>query len=257
MVQGAEADSAAQPTGIVNAASVGQAMLQVVAPGSYVSIYGTGLSAAGSVAAASLPLPTMLNGTQVFLGGQPMPLIYASAGQVNALVPQGLAPNASDSLIVLRGTTLSVPVSLTITGLQPGIYSANSSGSGPGVVTNARTGQLNTAANPAHGSDYLTIYCTGLGPVAGTHGETEPADGTAAPFNTIFSTIANVTAMIGGVAAPVQFSGLTPGFVGLYQVNVQVPAGVSPGGNIPLVVTATDPLTGASVSSNSVSVAVQ
>ena len=102
---------------------------------------------------------------------------------------------------------------------------------------------------------YQTIYCTGLGPVAGTHGETEPADGTAAPFNTIFSTIANVTAMIRGVAAPVQFSGMTPGFVGLYQVNVQVPAGVSPGGNIPLVVTATDPYTGAPVSSNSVSVA--
>ncbi len=82
MVQGPSADSAAQPTGIVNAASVGQAMLQVVAPGSYVSIYGTGLSAAGSVAGkASLPLPTMLKwNARYFLGGQPMPLIYASGG---------------------------------------------------------------------------------------------------------------------------------------------------------------------------------
>ncbi len=257
-MQAASAGSAPQPAGgIANAASAGQATPQVVATGSYISIYGTGLGNTGGVSATSVPLSTTLDGAQFFLGGQPMPLFYASPGQVNALVPQGFAPNASYPLVVVRGTTQSVPVPLTVTELQPGIYTVNLSGSGPGVVTNALTGILNTASNPAYASDYLTIYCTGLGALQGPNGEAEPADGAAAPSNLIFHTTSNITATIGGIPATVSFAGLAPGFVGLYQVNVQIPAGVAAGNNIPLVLTATDSKTGITAQSNSVSIVVQ
>jgi len=256
-VQGATATSAPQPTGVANAASASQATAGVVAPGSYVAIYGSNLAGNGSPSATSLPLPTTLNGTQLFLGGIPMPLLYAGAGQVNALIPQGIAPNATYPLLVVNGTSQSVPMALTVTEFQPGIYTTDYLGSGAGIVTNAITGQLNDASHPASASDYLTIYCTGLGTVAGPNGETAPPDGTAAPTNLIYQTTATVTATIGGANAQVLFSGLTATLAALYQVNVRVPPGVAPGSAVPVVITATDPLTGATAQSNPITIAVQ
>jgi uncharacterized protein (TIGR03437 family) len=186
-----------------------------------------------------------------------MPLLYASATQINALVPQGVTPNATCSLVVAVGATQSAPVALTVKELQPGIYTVNETGSGAGVVTEASTGLLNSPSNPAHASDYLVIYCTGLGSVQGPNGEAGPTDGAAAPTTTIFHTTSTVTATIGGVLTPVLFSGLTPTFAGLYQVNVWVPAGVASSNSAPLVITATDSQTGATAQSNSVTIAVQ
>ncbi len=255
-VLAASANAAPQPTGIANAASAAQAVPEVVAPGSYVAIYGTGLAGSGNPAATTLPLPTTLNGTQMFLGGIPMPLLYAGSGQVNALVPQGILPNASYPLVVVTGTTQSVPVALTVTELQPGAYTVNTSGSGAGIVTNA-AGVLNSGSNPAHAWFYLVVYATGLGTLAGAGGQTEPTDGSAAPSNIINSTTAKVSATIGGVNAPVAFAGLTPTFAGLYQVNLQVPAGVVAGSSVPLVLTATDASTGVTALGNLVTVVVQ
>jgi len=247
-----------QPTGgIANAASAGQATPSVVSLGSYVAIYGAGLAGTGTPSATSLPLPTTLNGTQVSLGGLAMPLLYASATQINALIPQALKPNASYPLVVVTEAIQSSPVQLTVMELQPGIYTVNESGSGPGIVTEALTGQLNSASNPARASDFLVVYCTGLGPVQGPNGQPGPADGAAASASPLFQTTATVSAAIGGVLAPVSFSGLTPTFAGLYQVNIQVPAGVTPGTAVPLVITAKDSQTGAIALSNSVTIAIQ
>ena len=247
-----------QPTGgIANAASASQATPSLVSPGSYVAIYGAALAGTGNPSAASLPLPATLNGTEVTLGGLPMPLLYASATQINALIPQSLTPNASYPLVVTTGLLQSAPVQLAVTGLQPGIYTVNESGSGQGIVTDAFTGSVADPSHPAHVSDYLVVYCTGLGLVQSSDGQQPPADGTAAPASPLFRTAANVTATIGGVSAPVSYSGLTPTFAGLYQVNVQVPAGVVPGNAVPVVITATDPNNGATSKSNSVTIVVQ
>jgi uncharacterized protein (TIGR03437 family) len=146
---------------------------------------------------------------------------------------------------------------LTVTEVQPGIYTADFSGSGQGVVTNAITGDLIGPSNPAHAGDYLTVYCTGLGLLSGTNGEPEPGDGVAAPLTPLFQTTAIVTASLGGASAPVVFSGLTSSFAALYQVNLQVPAGVSAGNEIPLVLSVSDPQTGFVSRSNGVTVAIQ
>ena len=244
-------------SGVVNAASGEQATPQVVAPGSYVTIYGTGLAGGGDPSATSLPLTTTLNGTQVLLGGTPMPLLYASPRQVNAIVPEGLPPNASYPLVVVQGSAQSLPLSLIVTELQPGIYTADSSGSGAGIVANAITGSPIGASNPAHAGEYLVVYCTGLGALSGPNGQSQPADGAPAPTSPIFQTTAAVTATIGGVIAPVSFAGLTPAFAGLYQVNLQTPEGVAPGDSVLLTITVTDPQTGATAQSNLVTVAIQ
>ncbi len=247
-----------QPTGgIANAASGGQATPSVVTPGSYVAIYGTDMADSGDPNAKTLPLPTTLNGAQVTLCGVPVPLLYASATQINILLPQTLPSTTTCPLVVTKGTVASAAVTLTVAPLQPGIYTANTSGSGPGIVTNAATAQLNDADHPAHASDFLVIYMTGLGQVVGPDGEAGPADGAAAPSDKLFHTVANVTATIGGVPTPVSFSGLTPTLAGLYQVNVQLPQGVTPGSAVPVVVTATNQDTGATAQSNTVTIVVQ
>src|SRR6185312_16240116 len=252
------AEATPQPTGgIANAASGGQAVASVVAPGSYVAIYGTGLAGTGNPSATTFPLPTTLNGTQVTLCGIPVPLLYASPTQINVLLPQKLTNSTSCPLIVITGTTSSAPVQLVVTELQPGIYTANTSGSGRGIVANALTGALNDATHPAHAHDFLVVYMTGLGAVVGPNGEPGPNDGAAAPTTTIFHTTSTVTATIDGIDAPVLFSGLTPTFAGLYQVNVEVPEGITPGSAVKVVVTETDPQTKASAQSNTVTIAVQ
>jgi uncharacterized protein (TIGR03437 family) len=247
---------------VVNAASGGQATAQVVTPGSYVAIYGNRLSGSGSAVAGAIPLPASLGGTQVWLGGVPMPLLYAGPGQVNALVPQALNANTSYQLVVQRGTTISTPAPVTVTGFQPGIYTSDLSGSGQGVVEIAGTSLLAAPASatgrPAvRGSDYLVIFATGLGPVSGSNGEPAPADGAGASLSTLFATRAVVSANIGGVNAPVSFAGLTPSLVGLYQVNVLVPGATATGNAVPLSIAVVDPATGRSTVSNTVTISVQ
>lgn len=247
-----------QVTGIVNAAISGAAIPSVISPGSFITIYGTQLSnPATNTSAASLPLPTTLNQTQVTIGELPINLLYVSSGQINALVPQEIGPNSSYPLVVMSNAGYTTPVTVMVQELQPGVYTLDQSGSGAGIVVNALTGQLIDAAHPAHASDYLSIYCSGLGPLIGPNGEVPPADGAAAPTTTAFQTIANVTATIGGVDAPVLFSGLAPGFAGLYQVNIQVPAGVSPSDAVLLVIKAADAQTRAAAQSNPVTIPVQ
>jgi uncharacterized protein (TIGR03437 family) len=73
----------------------------------------------------------------------------------------------------------------------------------------------------------------------------------------VFQTTANVTATISGVKAPVLFSGLTATLAALYQVNVQVPAGVTAGSAVPVVITAVDARTGVAAQSNPVMIVLQ
>jgi uncharacterized protein (TIGR03437 family) len=261
-VQPASLNAAAQISAVVNAASGAQDKPRIVTPGSYVAIYGTGLASNEAALAGVTPLPTALNDTQLLLGDQPLPLLYAGSGQVNALIPQKLNPNTSYQLVVQRGSTLSVPIPLTVAEYQPGIYSLDLSGAGQGIVEIAGTTLLAAPASNGsrpvqRGSEYLVIFATGLGPVIGSNGEAPPADGAVAPLTTIYQTTANVTVTIGGVDAPVLFAGLTPSLVGLYQVNVQVPAAVPAGNAVPLALTVTDPVTGQSAQSNTVTVAAQ
>jgi uncharacterized protein (TIGR03437 family) len=251
-----------QISAVVNAADGAQSLHQIVTPGGYVAIYGTSLAANGEPVAGTTPLPSTLNDTQVFLGGQALPLIYAGPGQINALIPQNLNPNTSYQVVVQRGSTLSVPAPLTVAEYQPGIYTLDDSGTGQGIIEIAGTTLLaaptgNGSRPVQSGSEYLAIFATGLGPVIGTNGEPSPADGAAANLTTIYQTTATITVTIGGIDVPVLFSGLTSSLVALYQVNVQVPAGVPTGSSVPLVLTATDPATGLSIQSNLVTMAVQ
>jgi uncharacterized protein (TIGR03437 family) len=213
--------------GIVNAAS--NAPSTPVAPGSYISIYGTALASGLTVAAA--PFPTTLGGTQVLLAGQAIPLYFTSDGQINALVPYGMTTNAASQLIVARNGAYSSPEQVTFADGGPAVFLSQGAGIAVDVKSDG-TQFLVDSTHPTTAGDALVIYCAGLGAV------TPPvAAGAVAPSSPLASTASPVTVTIEGVPASVFFAGLAPGFAGLYQVNVIVPSGLTPSTSAPLVLT--------------------
>ena len=189
------------------------------APRSIVAIYGGSL-AAGIQQALSSALPTILSDVQVKVGGQALPLYYASPGQVN-----GVLPDSASGLIQLQVTNGggSSTVNLMVEPTRPLVYSLDSSGTGPGAVVNFRTGQAVGAGNALRGGDYAEIFLTGLGAI------TQRNDG-------LYWANISPTVTIGGADCPVTFAGAAPGSPGLDQINCIVPFGV-PSPAAPLIVT--------------------
>ncbi len=224
---GANSAAAVGSGGVVNAASYDKN--SVLAPGSIVSVFGSSMTTSSTPATGStFPLPTTLSGATVLIGGIPSPIFYASGGQINAQVPFELPPNARPQVALQTAALYAVPETITIDAARPGIFTTDGS---QGVVLTPGN-QLVDAAHPAAAGDVLVVYCTGLGvtnPLVATNQRSPEAIPAVAAIQP--------TATIGGVNAPVKFAGLTPGFIGLYQVNVQVPAGVMPGPAAPLVLT--------------------
>lgn len=201
------------------------------APGALISIFGTEL-AAGTLQ-ASLPLPDQLGNTMLAIGGVSVPLLFVSQNQVNALVPYGLDTNAKYAVVIGRGDAISSAQIISVQPAQPGVFTPDQTGQGQGYVfIIAPDGSQTLAAPgaPATAGDVLTIYCAGLGAV-----QPPLQAGMPAPASTLEYTVNSVTATIAGVAAKVAFGGLTPGFVGLYQVNLTVPSGVTPGNSVPVI----------------------
>lgn len=215
--------------GVVNGASFSPGS-SPDAPGSIISLFGANMTS--SIASAlSLPLPTQLLNTTVMIGGIPAPLFFAAPDQINAQVPEEITGLSSVPVSILSGGVAGNTVMLSVAPQSPGIFSLASNGKGPGAVLN-QDGSLNSPANPEHIGKTLQVYATGLGAA------NPPVDtGAAAPAGPLSISLAP-QATIDGLPASVTFAGRSPGFVGLDQVNVTVPAGVSTGRPVPLILTA-------------------
>ena len=195
-----------------------------LSPGGIVSLFGERFATENSFA-TQLPLERELAGISVRIGGQDAPLYFVSPGQINAQIPFEVSTGDSVPVAISVGGLLTAPQNYLIAPAQPGIFIAGDSA----AILDASF-QLVTAQNPVRVGDTIQIFATGLG-------DTDPEVGSGEPAPS-FSTVSNpVTVTIGGIAAPVVFQGLAPGFVGRYQVNVVVPSGVSPGSAVPLVLT--------------------
>jgi uncharacterized protein (TIGR03437 family) len=217
--------------GVVSAASFKPV---AVAPGSFISIFGANL-ATGLSSSPALPLETALGGTLALMGDQLLPLQFTSTGQINAIVPYGMPVNATQQLLIQQSNAYSLPASMTIAVAQPAVFTQDQSGQGAGIIVVVKPDQtqfLATPASPASAGDALVIYCAGLGEVS----PAVPA-GSAAPTSSLSTTVNTTTAAIGGQPAPVLFSGLAPGFAGLYQVDVLVPPGIASAPNVPVILT--------------------
>ena len=211
--------------GIANAASYDAT---AVAPGSLAVVFGV-FTGTTQATASSLPWPTTLSGLSVKFNNVAAPLYYASANQVNVQVPWEMAGVATAAVTVTVNGHTSLPQSIAIASTAPGVFQY---GDRQAVATDALSAKLITTANPAHpGTTYLTIYCTGLGLATN-----QPASGVAAAGSPLSWAVLTPTVTIGGVPTNPLFAGLTPGLIGVYQINVQVPAGTPVGDSVPLIV---------------------
>lgn len=193
-----------------------------IAPGSFLSIFGSGL-ATQLAASESLPLQSTLAGTQVMVGGKALPLQFVSAGQINVIASYNTPANTLQQLLVAQSGAYSLPETLIAAQAQPAVFTQDQSGNGAGVIVVVKPDGTQfeaTASNPAAAGDALVIYCAGLGSV-----DEGVSDGSASPGSPPANTVNSVTATIGNLPAQVLFAGLVPGFAGLYQVNVIVPSG--------------------------------
>ena len=200
-----------QTGGLVNAATFQQ---HALVPGSLVTLFGLDL-----------------NGAAVQFGGIPAPILYASSSQLNLQVPwelQGM-PTAPVTVTVTGNSISSELEPVSVGQNDPGIFSLGAPQGGQGAIENV-AGAVVDANSPAHAGDYILIFATGLGMVTNP-----PATGAIALADPLSNLIGDRSATIGGVPAPVGFAGLAPGYIGLYQVNVQVPQGVAAGDNVPVV----------------------
>ncbi|MBM3795224.1 MAG: hypothetical protein FJW31_14400 [Acidobacteria bacterium] len=219
--------------GAVNAASnqVGRGM----APGSYIAIYGQALSEVFKIAStASLPL-SLANVSVGFdaAGGRSYPgrLYFVSPGQINLQVPWELQGLNGAQVKVSIGDISSALYALPLDEHSPALFEIPDPGGS--VVAAALDAQfrLVTTANPLQRGQPGQLYGNGLGPVSNQPGSGEPS-----PAGPLAETRSTPAVTIGGRPAQVLFSGLTPGSVGLYQINI-IPAADTPTGLQPVVVT--------------------
>jgi uncharacterized protein (TIGR03437 family) len=204
-----------------------------LASGGFVSIFGEGF-ADRSAAASSLPLETVVAGSRVTLGLQSLPLAFLSANQINALVPFDVPTGRPLPLIVWRGDAPSVAETVVVARTSPDIFVAPQAGAAraQGAITDTSF-RLVDASNPARPGDVIVIFCTGLGAVR----PAVPA-GAAAPANPVATVEASIQATAGGQNAEVLGAVLAPGFTGLYQVAVRLPASLTAAASLPVTLTA-------------------
>jgi uncharacterized protein (TIGR03437 family) len=232
-------------TNVINAAS---GVNGNVSPGEIVSIFGIGLgpvSPAGLTLNAQGNVTTTLAGVSVSFNGILAPLTYVSSTQINAIVPFEVASLTTAQLQISFNGSVSAGTTVTIQATTPGIFTQNASGTGLGAILKPDYSTV-TASNAAPRGSTIIIYATG-------GGLTTPNSVTGAVAgSTLLKTNANVTVIIGGVAATVTYAGSAPGLVeGVLQINAVVPTGIS-AGNQPILVTA-----GNFSSQNGVTVPVQ
>jgi len=242
----AAAQPSISPGGVLNLATYGSGA--AVAPGSIAAVLGS-FPVSATAGALAEPLPTSLSGLALQFGTNLSgPLFFVSSGQVNLQVPWELAGQSQTSLTAAAAGQTSAPQPVSLASFAPGIFATNGQGTGQGAILDNFSYRLVDPSNPATaGSTFVQIYCTGLGAVTN-----QPLTGSPALASPPFATTTTTpTVTIGGVSAPVLFAGLAPGFVGLYQVNVQVPASVAPGGAVSVTIS----IGGAM--SNTVTIAVQ
>lgn len=213
------------PNGVVNAASSAPFTAQL-AGGEFLTLYGTGL--APTTTTASLPYSDKLQGVQVFMNGIAAPIAYVSPTQISVIVPYLTAADGVVQIYVDNNGSTSNLVS-EFTGLtSAGVFTEPAGGLGYAAALHADNAVI-SAKSPAQTGETVELYLTGLGAV-----KPPVSDGARAPSDPPSATTSLPQIFLLDAAgnyqqATVTFSGLAPGYAGLYQVNFTIPSGLASG----------------------------
>jgi uncharacterized protein (TIGR03437 family) len=220
-----------------------------LAQGDIAAVFGNQFDFDAPQSAPKTPLQTTLDGIQVLVNGTAAPLYYVSGGQINFEIPIDAATGDGTVQIVRNGTAGNL-VYVDINAQVPRFIVYDG---GYGIMTTPAAALTGVPSNPVKVGDTIVIYAIGLGP-------TSPpvSSGTASPSSTL-AVVPGTTKVCFGVEDPFHqapcatplFVGLTPGYVGLYQINVTIPSGVA-SGNSTMALIEED-----NISSTSVMLAVQ
>ncbi len=207
----------ALPAGMVE----GAGFRPPLAAGGLTSLFGAALADA-SAQASRLPLPDSLFEASLLVNGRAVPLLFVSETQINFQMP--FDAGGAVTVRLRNAGRDSEPFTVTVGPVAPGIFA--------GAVLHNSNLQPVTAAAPAARGEALAVFAGGLGPIQ------PPVEaGREAPASPLSATTLPVTASVGGLPATVIFAGLAPGFAGLYQVNLFVPATASAGSEVPVILT--------------------
>jgi uncharacterized protein (TIGR03437 family) len=212
--------------GVVNAASF---LGGGVAPGEIISIFGTDIGPAEQGLPGFDPatgkLFTSFAGVTVTFDGTPAPLFFLIDNQLNLQAPFEIAGQANTNVVISVNGQASPAVAVPVANQAPGIFTF-AGGMGQGIIQN-QDGSINTPENPEVRGNAVVIFATGQGVV-------NPPLETGQAAGQPLSEAASFAATIGGLDARAFFAGMTPGFVGLLQVNAFVPEGVQAGNEVPV-----------------------
>ena len=216
------------PNGIVDAAS--NQLKNGIVPGSYITLYGTGLSDSSAVAMTS-SLPYALNDVSVSFDAPNVSaagrLYYVSQNQVNVQVPWELAGQTSVQIKVSIDASSGTVVTVPVVSASPALFVY---GQQQAAALDENSSLIGTS-NAARRGHVISLFANALGPVTN-----QPDTGEPAPSNPLATTVTATSVTVAGLPASVQFSGLAPGFTGLYQINITVPAN-APVGSDSVVIT--------------------
>jgi uncharacterized protein (TIGR03437 family) len=210
--------------GVVNAASF---VAGALAPGELITIFGDGIGptppANAQFTADRLSITNQISETRVLFDGIPAPMLYASGGQVSAIVPYGVAGKSGTQMQMEYQGFQSAAVKLDVAPTSPAIFTLDGSGTGQGAILN-QDGTVNGSSAPAPKGSVIVLYATG-------GGQTNPTgvDGRlgSAPLP---RQAAAISVQIGGIDAPASYAGAAPTFpAGVMQINARVPPTVASG----------------------------
>jgi uncharacterized protein (TIGR03437 family) len=202
---------------VANSASYNQ---RAIAQGSLFVIFGSGMGPDTLVHASSFPLPTNLSGTSVRIvsGGTSLdcPLVYTSSSQVAAILPSKTPVGQASVFVTYNGQSTSAPDIFygpfaNVVPSSVGIYAVNSQGAGPGIFS-APDGSVTDFVKTAKAGDVLTLWATGIGPIAGD--DALPPEARNVPGVEVF---------VGAQAARVLYAGRSPCCAALDQISFEVP----------------------------------
>jgi uncharacterized protein (TIGR03437 family) len=188
-----------------------------VSPGTLADIYGTNLAAAAATT-PGLPLGATLGNVQLTVNGTPAPLYYVSPGQVDFQIPYSVAPGPALVQVTSNGVP-GMSAGITVQQAAPSILTWTDTAGNVRAIAQNSDYSLNTSTNCAAQGSYVTVYMMGSGPL-----NNPIASGAAAPSSPYSQETLTPTATVGNATAAVSFAGMAPGFVGLMQVNITVPA---------------------------------